>query len=86
MTSHIAYNQTIFCFREKLHELNNELLRKNALIDEMEPKYAASCESSTNVEYLKSVDLHVLLLLVFAVIPPSLLELSTRNTITALDQ
>lgn len=28
--------------REKLRELNNELLRKNAFIDDMEPKYNAS--------------------------------------------
>lgn len=81
----ISCNQPLFCFREKLHELNNELLRKNALIDEMEPKYAASCES-TNVKYLTSVDLHSLLLLVFAVIPPSLLELRRRNVITTLCQ
>lgn len=30
--------------REKLRELNNELLKKNAFIDEMEPKYNTSCE------------------------------------------
>lgn len=37
-----------WCFvrfiREKLRELNNELLKKNSFIDEMEPKYNASCE------------------------------------------
>lgn len=30
--------------REKLRELNNELLKKNAFIDDMEPKYNASSE------------------------------------------
>ncbi|XP_037548144.1 protein Hook homolog 3 [Nematolebias whitei] len=35
---------------EKLHELNNELLRKNALIDEMEPKYAASSQRVDELE------------------------------------
>uniref|UniRef100_A0A8C6V686 Hook microtubule tethering protein 3 n=1 Tax=Neogobius melanostomus TaxID=47308 RepID=A0A8C6V686_9GOBI len=29
---------------EKLRELNNDLLKKNTVIDEMEPKYNASCE------------------------------------------
>lgn len=32
--------------REKLRELNNELLKKNAFIDDMEPKYNASSEYS----------------------------------------
>lgn len=41
----------LFCFREKLRELNNELLKKNAFIDEMEPKYNASCKF---VECLKN--------------------------------
>lgn len=34
----------LFVIREKLRELNNELLKKNAFIDEMEPKYNASSE------------------------------------------
>lgn len=34
----------VFLIREKLQELNNELLKKNSYIDEMEPKYNASCE------------------------------------------
>ncbi|MEQ2174488.1 hypothetical protein GOODEAATRI_008507 [Goodea atripinnis] len=39
--------------REKLQELNNELLKKNAIIDEMEPKYNTSCEFGLNAECLK---------------------------------
>lgn len=31
-------------FREKLRELNNELLKKNACIDEMELKCNSSCK------------------------------------------
>ena len=41
---------SLCCFREKLRELNNELLKKNAFIDEMEPKYSASCKFGMNVE------------------------------------
>ncbi|XP_041666557.1 protein Hook homolog 3 isoform X3 [Cheilinus undulatus] len=35
---------------EKLRELNNELLKKNALIDEMEPKYNASSQRVEELE------------------------------------
>lgn len=34
----------MFSVREKLRELNSELLKKNSFIDEMEPKYTSSCE------------------------------------------
>ena len=34
----------MFFTREKIQELNNDLLKKNTFIDEMEPKYTASCE------------------------------------------
>uniref|UniRef100_A0A665X928 Protein Hook homolog 3 n=1 Tax=Echeneis naucrates TaxID=173247 RepID=A0A665X928_ECHNA len=36
---------------EKVQELNNELLKKNAFIDEMEPKYNASCEFCDPVKF-----------------------------------
>uniref|UniRef100_G3Q0C7 Calponin-homology (CH) domain-containing protein n=1 Tax=Gasterosteus aculeatus aculeatus TaxID=481459 RepID=G3Q0C7_GASAC len=36
--------------REKLRELNNELLKKNAFIDEMEPKYNASSQLVEELE------------------------------------
>ncbi|XP_047425425.1 protein Hook homolog 3 isoform X1 [Mugil cephalus] len=35
---------------EKLRELNNELLKKNAVIDEMEPKYTASSQRVDELE------------------------------------
>ncbi|XP_072311373.1 protein Hook homolog 3 isoform X4 [Eucyclogobius newberryi] len=35
---------------EKLRELNNDLLKKNTLIDEMEPKYSASCQRVDELE------------------------------------
>uniref|UniRef100_A0A3Q3JFV3 Protein Hook homolog 3 n=1 Tax=Monopterus albus TaxID=43700 RepID=A0A3Q3JFV3_MONAL len=35
---------------EKLRELNNELLKKNALIDEMEPKYSANSQRVEELE------------------------------------
>ncbi|KAM9306176.1 LOW QUALITY PROTEIN: protein Hook homolog 3 [Pholidichthys leucotaenia] len=35
---------------EKLRELNNELLKKNALIDDMEPKYTASSQRVEELE------------------------------------
>uniref|UniRef100_A0A3B4APE7 Calponin-homology (CH) domain-containing protein n=1 Tax=Periophthalmus magnuspinnatus TaxID=409849 RepID=A0A3B4APE7_9GOBI len=35
---------------EKLQELNNDLLKKNAVIDEMEPKYNASCQRVEELE------------------------------------
>ncbi|XP_049594893.1 protein Hook homolog 3 isoform X1 [Syngnathus scovelli] len=35
---------------EKLQEVNNELLKKNAFIDEMEPKYAASSQRVDELE------------------------------------
>ncbi|XP_077353548.1 protein Hook homolog 3 isoform X2 [Festucalex cinctus] len=35
---------------EKLQEVNNELLKKNAIIDEMEPKYAASSQRVDELE------------------------------------
>ncbi|XP_028318625.1 protein Hook homolog 3 isoform X2 [Gouania willdenowi] len=35
---------------EKLRELNNELLKKNTLIDEMEPKYSASSQRVEELE------------------------------------
>lgn len=37
------FNTSVF-IREKLRELNNELLKKTSFIDEMEPKYSASSE------------------------------------------
>uniref|UniRef100_A0A8C6LSP1 Protein Hook homolog 3 n=1 Tax=Nothobranchius furzeri TaxID=105023 RepID=A0A8C6LSP1_NOTFU len=39
-----------FVFREKLKEVNNELLKKNAIIDEMEPKYNASSQLVDELE------------------------------------
>uniref|UniRef100_A0A8C5GWZ6 Calponin-homology (CH) domain-containing protein n=1 Tax=Gouania willdenowi TaxID=441366 RepID=A0A8C5GWZ6_GOUWI len=36
--------------QEKLRELNNELLKKNTLIDEMEPKYSASSQRVEELE------------------------------------
>lgn len=35
---------------EKLRELNNDLLKKNSLIDEMEPKYNTSCQRVEELE------------------------------------
>uniref|UniRef100_A0A8C6V929 Hook microtubule tethering protein 3 n=1 Tax=Neogobius melanostomus TaxID=47308 RepID=A0A8C6V929_9GOBI len=35
---------------EKLRELNNDLLKKNTVIDEMEPKYNASCQRVEELE------------------------------------
>lgn len=35
----------VLFIREKLQELNNELLKKNSFIEEMEPKYNTSSES-----------------------------------------
>uniref|UniRef100_A0A3Q3XL51 Protein Hook homolog 3 n=1 Tax=Mola mola TaxID=94237 RepID=A0A3Q3XL51_MOLML len=37
-------HERVLFTREKLRELNNELLKKNSFIDEMEPKYNASSE------------------------------------------
>uniref|UniRef100_A0A672JGD4 Protein Hook homolog 3 n=1 Tax=Salarias fasciatus TaxID=181472 RepID=A0A672JGD4_SALFA len=39
-----------FSLREKVRELNNELLKKNTLIDEMEPKYNASSQRAEELE------------------------------------
>lgn len=44
MNLHHWHSFWFFLIREKLQELNNELLKKNAFIDEMEPKYNTSCE------------------------------------------
>uniref|UniRef100_A0A667XBD9 Protein Hook homolog 3 n=1 Tax=Myripristis murdjan TaxID=586833 RepID=A0A667XBD9_9TELE len=40
----------LFSTREKLRELNNELLKKNALIDDMEPKYNATSQRVEELE------------------------------------
>uniref|UniRef100_A0A4W6DGR5 Hook microtubule tethering protein 3 n=1 Tax=Lates calcarifer TaxID=8187 RepID=A0A4W6DGR5_LATCA len=40
----------VLSIREKVRELNNELLKKNAFIDEMEPKYSASSQRVEELE------------------------------------
>lgn len=35
--------------------MNNELLKKNAIIDEMEPKYNASCEFGLTAEMFEAL-------------------------------
>lgn len=34
----------VFCCREKLHEANNELQKKRAIIEDLEPRFNNSCE------------------------------------------
>uniref|UniRef100_A0A3Q2C6T4 Protein Hook homolog 3 n=1 Tax=Cyprinodon variegatus TaxID=28743 RepID=A0A3Q2C6T4_CYPVA len=46
----VSKQNALLCFEEKLQEVNNELLKKNAIIDELEPKCNASSQRVDELE------------------------------------